>query len=104
DTPQQCFFCLWDGYGWLRGGSAVATASAVRADGPTAHGSSPAPPPAFSPEELGRPQLHLPGRDYLLLAGPLQAALRIGDRPTTDWFLPQSPNLFWPAHRAWCVA
>jgi hypothetical protein len=104
DTPQQCFFCLWEGYGWVQGGSAVATASAVRADESAAHGTSPTPPPAFSPQELGRPRLHLPGRDYLLLAGPLQAALQIGHRPTADSFLPQSPNLFWPADRAWCVA
>src|SRR2546422_647611 len=61
-------------------------------------------PPAFSLEDLRRPRLHLPDRDYLLLVGPLPAALQIGWRPTADWFDPQSPNLFWPARQEWCVA
>jgi hypothetical protein len=43
-------------------------------------------------------------RDYLLLAGSLAAALQIGCWLSADWFDPQSPNLFWPADRAWCVA
>jgi hypothetical protein len=53
---------------------------------------------------LSRPRLHLPGRDYLLLVGPLSAALQIGWRVRADWFDPQSPNLFWPACEEWCVA
>ncbi|MDP8968581.1 MAG: hypothetical protein M3N04_08275 [Actinomycetota bacterium] len=51
---------------------------------------------------MRRPRLHLPGRDYLLLAGPLEAALQIGCWHGPEWFVPQSPNLFWPAE--WCVA
>lgn len=49
------------------------------------------------------PRLQLSGREHLLLTGPLQAALEIGHRPTQDWFVPRSPNLFWPADRSWCV-
>ncbi|MEU7905373.1 hypothetical protein [Actinoplanes sp. NPDC049118] len=71
-TPGSCYFCLWDGYGWL---------------------------PDTAPA-----QLHHGDRDYILLAGPLHAALQLGDHPRSDWFIPQSPNLFWPADRAWCVA
>ncbi|MGH9023894.1 MAG: hypothetical protein ACRDV9_12475 [Acidimicrobiia bacterium] len=48
--------------------------------------------------------IHLPGRDYLLFEGPLTAASEMGHWPTPTWFLPQSPNLFWPHDRAWCVA
>jgi len=54
---------------------------------------------AFSPRELGVPRVELPARSYLLLAGTLDQAMQI------DWPpFRQSPNLFWPADRAWCVA
>jgi hypothetical protein len=72
-TPERCFFCLWDGYGWVSSASAGA-------------------------------RLRLPARDYLLLAGPLQAALQIGGGYGPEWVEPQSPNLFWPADQAWCAA
>ncbi|WP_412736579.1 hypothetical protein [Krasilnikovia sp. MM14-A1259] len=48
--------------------------------------------------------LHHYGRDYILFTGPLHAALQLGHRPLPDWFVPQSPNLLWPADRAWYVA
>lgn len=90
-TPNHCYFCLWEGWGWIWGSPAV-----LGPDGPI--------PPAFSPEEWNRPRVHLPSRDYLLLVGPLSAALQIGWRPTAHRFDPQSPNLFWPSDQAWCVA
>ena len=92
-TPEHCFFCLWEGYGWIRGSPAVAV---LGSDEPI--------PPAFSLEELSRPRVHLPDRDYLLLVGPLSAVLQLGWWHSADWFDPQSPNLFWPADQAWCVA
>lgn len=103
-TPERCFFGLWEGRGWIGGGSirpavarpSGANAAPVSADAPIA--------PAFSAEELRRPRLRLPSRDYLLLAGPLEAALQIGCWPAPECFAPQSPNLFWPADRAWCAA
>jgi hypothetical protein len=88
-TAQTCFFCLWDGWGWIAGSPSVNTL-----------GSHEPIPPAFSARELNAPRVHHPGRDYLLLSGPLPAALRLGP----DRFEPQSPNIFWPADRAWCVA
>jgi len=76
------FFCLWEGRGQL---SAVPLHSALNA------------------AELGSTRVSLPGRDYLLLRGPLSATAELarydGDLPWT-----QSPNLFWPADRSWCVA
>jgi hypothetical protein len=48
--------------------------------------------------------LHHGDRDYIVLTGPMRAALQLGHHPRPDWFIPQSPNLFWPADRAWCVA
>ena len=80
-SPEQCFFGVWEGYGWLDG--------------------------AVSREEFRSPRIQLPGRNYLPLAGPLQAAQQIGDRSGDEDgfdFDPHSPNLWWPADRAWCVA
>lgn len=99
-TPEDCFFCLWEGWGWIDGNVTVLRAST----GGAAIGSEEPIAPAFSAEELSRPRVHLPRRDYLLLAGSLAAALQIGCWVSADWFDPQSPNLFWPADQAWCVA
>ena len=43
--------------------------------------------------------MKLPGRQYVLVAGALPAARQIVWPP---WR--RSPNLFWPADHAWCVA
>ena len=99
---QECWHALWEGWGWEHGSSAVLVA--VLDDGP--------PPPPPAPEQLSPvleeafrgPRLRLPGRDHLLFAGPLSAALATGRHPVPDWFLPQSPNLLWPADRSWCLA
>jgi hypothetical protein len=91
----HCYFGLWEGWGWVDGVGVSAvwdSPSDVAAD---AIGVSEVQvEPGFSPDELSRPRMELPYRNYVLLEGPLSAALQIG----------QSPNLFWPADRAWCVA
>lgn len=97
--PEEpnCYFCVWDGYGgletygWLEATLAPKSKIAVR----DRH--------IFTSDELSRPRLHLPGRDYVVLAGPLRNALRIGSF-AAEAFWPQSPNLFWPVDRTWCVA
>jgi hypothetical protein len=94
-TPSSCWFCLWDGYGWLHGSPSVAIMSN--------HGSIPV-PPAFPAEVLKGPRVRLPGRDYLLFTGPLAAAPQLGWTDPYGFFFPQSPNLFWPHDHAWCVA
>ena len=46
------------------------------------------------------PRVHLPNRDYLLYFGPTEAvtaSLSLADSG-------QTPNLWWPEDRAWCVA
>src|SRR5438105_2223708 len=98
EAAGHCFFGLWDGYGWIHGNPAVAMLRAVRSGEPAL--SAKVAPPTFSLDELSRPRLRLPARDYLLLLGPLHAALQIGHWPAADWFIPQSPNLFWPADPA----
>jgi hypothetical protein len=94
-TPRSCWFCLWDGYGWLYGSPSVAIMGR--------RGSIPV-PPAFPAEVLEGPRVRLPGRDYLLFAGSLAAATQLGWTDPYGSFFPQSPNLFWPQDHAWCVA
>ncbi len=103
-TPERCLFCLWEGWGWIHTGSiglAAVRASRARA---APVGSDIVLEQPFSAEDLRAPRLRLPDRDYLLLAGPLRAALEIGHWYGPKSFAAQSPNLFWPADRAWCVA
>ena len=46
------------------------------------------------------PRVRTPGRDYLLFRGPLETVMSFIDTP--GWM--QSPNIWWPADRAWCMA
>jgi hypothetical protein len=94
-TPDSCWFCLWDGYGWLYGSPSVGIV------GP--RGSLPV-PPAFPPKVLDGPRVRLPHRNYLLFTGPLAAASQLGWASPGGGVFPQSPNLFWPRDHAWCVA
>ena len=91
-TPDDCWFCVWEGFGGLD------------TQGVTA-------------------RVRLPEREYLLRRGPVEAALDptphregpgfgvirftpIGTAPSAlaDVFWEdQSPNLWWPADRAWIV-
>ena len=108
-SPTLCWFCLWDGYGWI---SNLATASA-RGDGSPSGGSaarqstgnddSPV-PPVFTEESLQGPRVSLPQRRYFLFRGPLDAATELGWMLDDGFFIPQSPNLFWPDDHSWCVA
>jgi len=101
DTPACCWFCLWDGYGWLHGSPAV-TRLTIRDDDRPVLPPQPV-PPALSLEALDGPRVHLPPRDYILFEGVLEAAPELG-YAIGDTVFPQSPNLFWPQDHAWCVA
>lgn len=93
-TPQQCWFCVWDGYGW---DGVYMTAT----DGPDASapgfGRLPDPVPAAVRDG---PRVQLPNRDYLLYRGPAEAALATVSLSGGD----QVANLWWPQDRAWFVA
>jgi len=97
-SPEDCYFALWEGWAQLAGGSAWGTL--------TLEGSGRAvePPPLLTPREKSAPRLQLPDRSYLLLRGPLAAVATLAryEGPDVPWA--QSPNLFWPADRAWIVA
>ncbi len=77
-TPGQCWFCLWEGYDWTGGCL---------------------PDPIPAPVRDG-PRVSLPKRDYLLYAGPVEAVTAVAQLAGQA----QTPNLWWPADRAWCVA
>jgi hypothetical protein len=76
-TPTRCWFCIWDGYGW---------------------GATPVGPDPIPAEVRAGPRVRHPWRDYFLYSGPIDAALAFLDNEG------QTPNLFWPDDRAWCVA
>jgi hypothetical protein len=95
-TADRCWFCLWQGYGWVNGSPAVAMMTRDGRGDPI--------PPAFGPESLAGPHLRLPQRNYMLFEGPLEAASEMGWWPAEQFFDPQSPNIFWPADHAWCAA
>jgi hypothetical protein len=78
---------MWDGWGWD-----TAMAAALPGEIPM-----PIPDPV-PPEVRQGPRVRLGGRDYLLYTGPIDAALAFAGTPG------QTPNLWWPADRAWCVA
>jgi hypothetical protein len=100
---MECFFGLWMGWGWVHGGGIRFTFhSFIDRENST---TTPEPiPPAFSADELSRPLLELPGREYLLFSGPISAAAQLGDPHGVNGFESQSPNLLWPSDRAWFLA
>jgi len=87
-TPEECFFCVWDGYGW-EGRRQLGSP-----------GTTPVTLPDPVPEAVrGGPRIRLPGRDYLLYNGPVEAITAPADIGHG-----QTANLTWPADHAWCVA
>jgi hypothetical protein len=73
-TPDRCWFCLWDGYGW---------------------------PGDMVPEAVENgPRVRLPDRNYYLYRGAVDGALvgYPGEPPA------HTANLWWPDDHAWCVA
>ncbi|MFP3965978.1 hypothetical protein SMC26_26970 [Actinomadura fulvescens] len=107
-TSERCWFCLWDGFGWLNdedaGSSVVSIASE---EGDPVQVPAPDPDPlrvTFEGDLRSAPLIQVPTRDYYVLTGPLEAARTLGAATRSHFFFPQSPNLFWPDDRAWCVA
>ncbi len=123
-TAQDCFFALWEGYGWMHPGS-------IAIYKPSQH---PKLHRFFRPisirfgarrfrrrfrtqvQSLDHLESHtlpegimkaerfrLPNRDYLLMRGPLSEANKIG-WTFSDSFQSQSPNLLWPRDRSWMMA
>ena len=112
-SPDQCWFCLWDGYGWdstapysmsfpLSDDQPSPRAVAGVYDGPDVDVHMPEPlgaPEDPIPHEVrDGPRVEMPEREYFLYKGELDAALAFVETQQ------QTPNLWWPADRTWCLA
>jgi hypothetical protein len=96
-TPEDCWFCVWDGFGW----DAPSTVAVLAETGhPGEIIQEPRRDPVPGPVREG-PRVHLPHRDYLLYSGPAEAVVTLA---SLDGTWGQCPNIWWPADRAWCVA
>ena len=124
-TPDDCYFCLWDGWGTaIEGDDGVRVVEWDRAAGPPMMYRDPpeasrATPtrqriaPAFPTSVLEGPKVAIPNRvtiparAYFLFRGSLA---EFGDWGAADMrpgrprdFMPD-PAFIWPADHAWCVA
>lgn len=111
-APDTCWFCLWDGYGhrlWVD--DRVWTTLPTLRDRRARLSPASAATEASRQERLARlprvrtlwagvPPDRFPNREYLLFRGPLEAVTSFEFGPRSF----QSPNLWWPADRSWCVA
>jgi hypothetical protein len=91
-APDDCWFCVWDGFGW---DNATRLFAASEDGEPPAFGAWRPPDPVPADVRQGQ-RVHLPNRDYLLYRGGAEA---VADLAGLD-----GPNLWWPADQAWCVA
>jgi hypothetical protein len=100
-TPDDGWFCVWDGHGELHPGAF--SAQIYGAGTPVL----PQYAPALPAEVVDGPKVVLPHRSHLLFRGPVMS---LG-----DWDLPDpgpgwqrmgmpEPSYVWPADHAWCVA
>ena len=93
-TPGRCWCCVWEGYGQLHGAVAMFTSTTSGPPVGADPGASIAPG-----EVLDGPRVEVPGRSYFLLRGRLSDLAGL-----FDFLGGQSPNVWWPDDRAWCVA
>jgi len=89
NTPERCWFAAWEGWGdpvfMTLGGSN--------------DGSAPPLPTVIARPK--RPTFRVPGRGYYIARGPLTSALETVYGVASRY---QSPSIWWPDDRAWCVA
>ena len=111
-APERCWFCLWEGYGWetasrtglsfpSRDDEPPQWAEPAVYDGRAPAGRIPEPGAPADPvprEVRDGPRVELPNRSYFLYRGPVEQALAFVQSEQ------QTPNLWWPADRSWCVA
>jgi len=90
ETPLDCWFAVWEGFGQVHGGSAFG--QLTTSGGAAVAGLAPI-------DVLRGPRLRLPQREHVMLRGPLAEVTDLHDA-----LMGQSPNLWWPRDRAWCIA
>ena len=86
--PERCWFCFWDGYDLVGTPLTLPGHVGMR------------PPDPVPAAVLHGPRVRLPDRDYLLYAGPVEAVTAVAALSDSE----HTPNLWWPADHAWCVA
>lgn len=103
-TPDDWYFCLWDGWGSdIEGGDGARSLDCQT--GAVSRG--PLIAPAFPPSVLHGPKVVVPNRAYFLFRG---SASDLGDWGAADAWPGQrrlhmpDPAFIWPADQAWCVA
>lgn len=109
-TPEDCYFCVWEGFGAV----ALEADDAGYVDhqnhaAPLEPGAQPglAPEPAASPPLTHLPKVVVPHRAYWLFRGPLAD---VGTWDTAQGWPGQcrlnqaEPAFVWPSDHAWCVA
>jgi hypothetical protein len=102
-TPDDCYFCLWDGWGQpLRD-----DVGAVPPIDPDMISTGWAEFPSFSPPKLHEPMVVVSNRAYYLFHGTVS---ELGDRGPAEGWPGQpgasmaDPAFIWPADHAWCIA
>lgn len=117
-TPDDCYFCLWDGWGWTVEGGGSAWAVSREKPSTTAEPMlTSAPPPGAMPARRDRsddspaaphaPKVAIPNRAYFLFHGSVS---ELGDwgaaekGPSGSTIGMPDPAFIWPADHAWCVA
>jgi hypothetical protein len=105
-TPDDCYFCLWDGWGpGIKGGDGVRKVDVQMVD-PHTDNARPGLAPASPPSAPQRPRVVVPNRAYFLFHGKTSelgdwgAAGKWPDQPRAD----TPPAFIWPADHAWCIA
>lgn len=83
-SRPYCYFGVWDGHAWV---------NSPRSESPL-----------FAEDVLEAPKVRLPGRNYILFEGPLEAALRIGPAAGPSGESGQTPDLIWPSGCSWLIA
>ena len=103
-TPQQCYFCLWDGWGSdITGGGSMVVVDWTTGTGQPGQRIQ----RGFPRSVLDGPKVRIPNRAYYLFHGALSD---LGDWGAAGMWPGQprasmpDPAFIWPADRTWCVA
>lgn len=117
-TPDDCYVCLWEGFGELYGSSVGSSIGVFTSTGIADGDPPPDARPGLAPRLRRRrrhdrtvevPKVVVPAREFYLFHGPLAAAGDWGEASPYNGihlgrrFDPE-PAFVWPADRAWCIA
>jgi hypothetical protein len=111
-TPDDCYFCLWDGWGFGRAvpGSQDGQGMPLSYGGdggqyvdPETAGARPGVAPGSQARH--EPKVVVPNRAYFLFRGNISD---LGDWSVNAWMEPPRPGtppaFVWPADHAWCIS